>query len=163
MPVTWNIYGAQTHKSLRQGEVICHWSGTHGVLVCTEETWALIESNDDAITVMQEAQEEAKSAMPKAVVRDVQNGAPSVPRPVAAPGRPRRPQQANDLHALSAQIKALVEDMSRQTEPSLTTQAEFARRYGALRDRMKKMRDEISEVEGAFEIAQNQIVRFLNG
>lgn len=39
----------------------------------------------------------------------------------------------------------------------------FVKRYGELRDEMKKLRDDLAQAEGRFEIAQAQIVKLMEG
>lgn len=149
------------HKwAVANDQIACWWTGVAGVLVCTGSTWDYIGAYDEAITVMQEAQEEAKRKMPRAVVRDVRIPGVLAPTPPPTGRQPRR--ASSGIKELNSQIKTLVEEMARFTSPTTVQQSEFARRYGALRDRMAALRMEFSEAEGMFEVAQAQIVVFMD-
>lgn len=156
----WN----QTHaEQVQPDQIVVWWMGTTGILVCTEETWNFIVDNDAAITCMQEAQQEAMTAMPKAIVRNVvayTGAVGKVERPVVDPRRP--PRTSSGIQQLREQIQALVVEMSRFAEPDVVQQAEFARRYGHLRDQMASYRAEFAEAEGAFEVVQARIIEFMD-
>lgn len=150
--------------TLTEGHIIAWWTGTNGILFTTEATWDLIETNDAAITCMQEAQEEAKRTMPRAVVRDVATYAGTagkVEREVHDPRQPDKPPPGG-IRGLKQQIVALVEEMARFVEPTVEQQGEFARRYGKLRDQMATQRRHFVEAEGAFEVAQARIIEFMD-
>lgn len=147
-----------THHFITHDEIVCWWNGANGIVACTQQTWDLIEADDGAITAMQEAQEEAKHKTPKAVVRNVRVAGALNPPPVPTG---RKPKASHGIKELKAQAIALVEEMTRFPHPSPVQQAEFARRYGALRDRMAVLRRDFTETEGVFETAQNQLVAFM--
>lgn len=140
--------------------VICWWTGVTGILVTSEDTWRLIEQDDGAITAMTEAQEEAKQRMPSAVVRDVALAAQlTVKRDPVDPRKP--PKSKHGIEELGAQLRQLVEDMAKFPHPTVPQQTEFARRYGAYRDRMAVIRREFTAVEGTFEAAQMRLMAFM--
>lgn len=142
-----------------EGMIVLTWDGTSGLVYCTASTYQRLLSNDSYITVLQEAQGEAKRVMPTAVVRDL---AAEATQPVPAVPRATRPA-ANTVGqaGLRQQIVHLVEDMAKFASPDVEQQAAFARRYGKLRDRMADLRAEFIAAEGAFEVAQAALLKFM--